>query len=236
MELSFSQLAEYAECPRRYYYRYVQGRSLPKQSEEMAIGSAFHDLLKFIFSSSLFRPSQQEIEARLRSLLSGKLGAEKMDEIMELGKKVITNLLQEDPSNIFEIEFPFSLSLGEHTIRGRMDRVDKYRNGEVEIIEYKLHGGGRWRNNLQLALYHLAAENLWHPPAIKLTIASFVDNKKESYYLKEEEVIEGRERIIHLASGIERGDFTPLRAEHCFKCPFFQVCFKEIPPERESLL
>ncbi|MBC7238392.1 MAG: PD-(D/E)XK nuclease family protein, partial [Chloroflexi bacterium] len=31
MKISYSRLAEYAECPRRYFYRYVQGRSLPKQ-------------------------------------------------------------------------------------------------------------------------------------------------------------------------------------------------------------
>ncbi|MGC9004668.1 MAG: PD-(D/E)XK nuclease family protein [bacterium] len=236
MEISYSQLAEYAECPRRYYYRYVEGRSLPKQSEEMAIGSAFHDLLKFILSHTLFRPTPEEAESRLRSLLSGKLGAEKMEETMELGRKVIANLLNEDTTDIFKIEFHFSLNLGKHTIRGRMDRVDKHNNGEVEIVEYKLHSPGKWRDNLQLVLYHLAAETLWHPPSIKLSIASFVENKKESFYLEEKEVMEGREKIIHLASGIDREDFTPHRGEHCFKCPFYNICFKEIPPERESLL
>ncbi|MBC7327879.1 PD-(D/E)XK nuclease family protein [bacterium] len=236
MKISYSRLAEYAECPRRYFYRYVQGRSLPKQSEEMTLGSVFHELLKFILSPSLLPPTYMDAENHLRSLLSGKLGAEQMEEALALGRKVIENLLQEDTSTILAIEFSFSLPLGRHIINGRMDRVDRHKNGELEIIEYKLRATIKGKDNLQLALYHLAAESIWHPPSIKLTLVSFMDNEKSSFYLDENEIIEGRERIIHLASGIEREDFTPLRGNHCFNCPFYTVCFKEIPPERESLL
>lgn len=236
MKVSYSRLAEYAECPRRYYYRYVQGRSLPKQSEEMTLGSVFHELLKFILTPSLLPPTQKEAEAHLHSLLSGKVGAEKMGEIIELGKRVIENLLNEDTSAILALEYSFSLPLGKHIINGRIDRVDRHKSGELEIMEYKLHSPRRWRDNLQLALYHLAGESIWNPPSIKLSLVSFLDNQKHSFYLNKEEVAQGRERIINLASGIEREDFTPLRGNHCFRCPFYNICFKEIPPERESLL
>ncbi len=236
MKISYSRLAEYSECPRRYYYRYVEERSLPKQSEEMVLGSILHDLLKYILTPALLPPTFQDAERRLRSLLSGKVGAERMAEAIELGRKVIANLLNEDTSRILAIEYSFSLALSKHLVTGRMDRVDRHKDGELEILEYKLHSQRGWRDNLQLVLYHLAAESIWHPPSIKLTLVSFIDNEKDSFYLKESEVVEGREKIINLASGIERGDFTPLRGDHCFRCPFYTVCFKEFPPERESLL
>lgn len=236
MRVSYSRLAEYAECPRRYYYRYIEGRALPKQSEDMTLGGVLHELLKFILTPSLLPPSFKDAEAHLRSLLSGKLGAEKFEEAMELGRKVIENLLQEDTSTILAIEYSFSLPLGKHIINGRMDRVDRHKSGELEIVEYKLRGAGKWQDNLQLALYHLAGENIWHPPSIKLSLVSFIDNERYSFYLEEEEVRKGRERIVNLASGIEREDFTPLRGNHCFNCPFYNICFKEFPPERESLL
>jgi len=236
MKISYSRLAEYSQCPRRYYYRYVEGRSFPRQSEEMTLGSVLHELLKFILTPSLLPPSFEDAEAHLRSLLSGKLEAERMEEAMELGKKVIESLLEEDTSAILAIEYSFSLPLGKHIINGRMDRVDRHKDGELEILEYKLRGAGRWRDNLQLALYHLAAESIWHPPSIKLSLVSFWEGEKHSFYLNREEITKGREKIINLASGIEREDFTPLRGNHCLHCPFYNICFKEFPPERESLL
>lgn len=236
MKISYSRLAEYAECPRRFFYRYVEERSLPKPSEDLILGTVFHKLLNFIFSPSLLPPSQEEIEAHLRSLLSGKLEAERLEEALFMGRKVIANLLEEDKTNLLAIEYNFSLSLGRHTITGRMDRVDRHNNGEIEIIEYKLHGGSKEKLDLQLILYHLAAEEIWHPPRILLSVVSFLDNKREQFLLTTQEIIEGRERIINLASGIEREDFAPLRGGHCLQCPFAEVCFREFPERTEELL
>ena len=61
-------------------------------------------------------------------------------------------------------ERSFTFRLGPHTLRGRVDRVDRLPDGGYELIDYKTgrpKSEAQLRDDVQLALYALAAREAW---------------------------------------------------------------------------
>ena len=62
------------------------------------------------------------------------------------------------------LEKKFDFKIGPHHVRGRVDRVDRLPGGEYELIDYKTgerKSEAQLENDLQLALYRLAAREAW---------------------------------------------------------------------------
>ena len=61
-------------------------------------------------------------------------------------------------------ERSFTFRLGPHTLRGRVDRVDRLPDGGYELIDYKTgrpKTEAQLRDDVQLSLYALAAREAW---------------------------------------------------------------------------
>src|SRR3954466_9515465 len=64
------------------------------------------------------------------------------------------------------LERGFSFAIGDHQLRGRVDRVDQRADGGYELIDYKTGAqGARQGDDVQLALYRLAARSAWQVQA-----------------------------------------------------------------------
>ncbi len=62
------------------------------------------------------------------------------------------------------LEKKFDFKVGEHHVRGRVDRVDRLPDGDYELIDYKTgerKTEAELESDLQLALYRLAAREAW---------------------------------------------------------------------------
>ena len=62
------------------------------------------------------------------------------------------------------LERKFDIRIGEHHVRGRVDRVDRLPGGGYELIDYKTgerKSEADLESDLQLALYRLAAREAW---------------------------------------------------------------------------
>ena len=61
-------------------------------------------------------------------------------------------------------ERSFQFRMGPHTLRGRVDRVDRLPDGGYELIDYKTgrpRSEAQLRDDVQLTLYALAAREAW---------------------------------------------------------------------------
>jgi DNA helicase-2/ATP-dependent DNA helicase PcrA len=124
------------------------------------------------------------------------------------------------------LERGFSFAIGDHQLRGRVDRVDQRADGGYELIDYKT---GEQRtgqgDDVQLALYRLAARSAWEIEA---------DTGSYWYVLADERVempaapddAERVERtVLEVGAGIEGQDFEPRPSyEICSWCDYRLIC------------
>ena len=124
------------------------------------------------------------------------------------------------------LERGFSFAIGDHQLRGRVDRVDQRDDGGYELIDYKTgERRGSEGGDVQLALYRLAARSAWEVEA---------DTGSYWYVLQDERVevpsapddAERVERtVLEVGAGIEGQDFEPRPSyEICSWCDYRLIC------------
>ncbi|MGH2952502.1 MAG: ATP-dependent helicase [Solirubrobacterales bacterium] len=126
------------------------------------------------------------------------------------------------------LERNFAFAIGQHQLRGRVDRVDRLPDGGYELIDYKTGdpgSGPALAGDVQLALYRLGARTAWE---IEAEVGSYW------YVLADERVpvrgepddAERVERtVLEVASGIEDQDFEPRPSyEICSWCDYRLIC------------
>jgi DNA helicase II / ATP-dependent DNA helicase PcrA len=125
-------------------------------------------------------------------------------------------------------ERSFSFPLGPHQIRGRVDRIDELGGGGYELIDYKTglpKHASELREDVQLALYSVAARETWQLEATERTYYYVLDDERVSLGVDDarDEWITGT--VAEVGDGIlaQRFEPTPSRAV-CAMCDFRIAC------------
>ena len=132
------------------------------------------------------------------------------------------------------IEFPFNFPLGKIKILGRFDRIDKRKDGGIEIIDYKTGGSipdeKKLKNDLQLTLYALAATQIRdplfgkQPEDILLTLYYIEKNKRISTVRTKEQLEEAKDLILQKVDAISRSEFRCSGSGLCATCEYKMLC------------
>lgn len=185
---SFTQLVAYKNCPLQYKFAHIY-RIPVLGSYQKSFGQSVHLALQLILSKHMERsgtkqvslfdssaPAQRSegftvsLEEALQIYQESWIDAwypnrSLHDEYFKEGKEAIKRFILEcekTPPKVRALEQGFDWSLGEHSIKGKIDRIDEVPGG-VEIIDYKT---GEWKEGKkaeltdkeQLWLYQLASE------------------------------------------------------------------------------
>jgi DNA helicase-2/ATP-dependent DNA helicase PcrA len=230
VQLSYSAIAAYRDCPRQYWYRHVE-RLPTSQSAEAVHGVILHEVLRQAAESR--RAGAAVTGARLRSLFDGvwrtiafpdprrrhtfkRIGAAELEAYRRRGG------LDAVPAYI---EHPFQVAVDGWSLRGVIDRID--RDGEAwRIIDYKSgRPVARKRRDLQVALYALGASSALNLEPIELEVVYLASGESvrisDVGQLVYEAAFEGSE----VAAGIRAGRFEarPER-RRCRLCPYRLAC------------
>ncbi len=232
MEISFSQLRVYLECPWQYKLRFVDGRR-PPQTPESALGISLHRALESYYRDSagdagldrlLDCFERRRVRPRTLDPKEDKLWADKGRRIL----KRCFELEADRRSQVAGVEREFVYPLGRHTVRGMIDRIDLLPDGGHEIIDYKtwVGEGGASESparSLQLRFYALGAkESLAMKPAV-LTVIELSKAKILSVPYDPSGEEELKALILKAADGIEGGGMTP-ETSFCPRCSFKSDC------------
>jgi CRISPR/Cas system-associated exonuclease Cas4 (RecB family) len=227
MEISFTRLRVYLECPWKYKLMFESGRRIPATpSSSLGVSihrtlEAFHrkadpDALWDCYERSWFREGfpDEATEAKFR----------------KKGRRILEKYLEDEEARRTEILFverEFGYPLGRHLVRGMIDRMDRLPDGAEELVEYKSQldpeSEDRVADNLQLRFYALGArESLGRDPSL-MTVHYLAAGKRVTvpYDPAGEEALKAL--ISRTADRIERGDFGPDTA-FCPRCAFRADC------------
>ena len=231
--LSYTQIATYQSCPLLYRLQYIDGLK-PKEKGYFSFGSVLHLCAEYFFRIKVPPPPSLDelLDYYQQSWLSeGYQSAEEEENYQAYGREILIGFWRIHSADFrmpLAIEKMFYIDIDGIKLRGFIDRVDKLDSGGLSIVDYKsnqeLFSSEYLRSNLQLTLYQLAAEQLWHLPVEKLTLYHLRSNTPCSCQSRHgSQLEEARRLVVEVAENIAGSRFPAVENQYC-PCDFPEHC------------
>jgi len=234
LSLSASDLSLYLTCPLKYKFARVFG--IP---EEPTINQRFGILIHNVLERFHKEPREEGEDGlrRLNELFetgwrrSGFGASDDELQFRERAREALRLYWEREQAAEGEpvwLERKFDFKVGEHHVRGRVDRVDRLPDGDYELIDYKT--GERkteadLESDLQLALYRLAAREAWGIEAATGSYYYVLDADKVAAPTKPDDAERVERTVLQVGEGILSQDFEPRPSPTvCGWCDFRLVC------------
>ena len=169
--LSYSRLSRFEQCPLSFKLHYIE-KKRAEPGDALRFGKAIHAVLEVLVREHMEQERTDSLsEDRAAELWQKAFTAEGMSGValFQEGLSIIGSFIRDqgiiDHQDVLSIEKEFHLPVGRFTVLGYIDRVDRVDDETVEVIDYKtnrmLFSRDEVDSNLQMSLYHLAAQQLW---------------------------------------------------------------------------
>lgn len=233
MRLSYSAISAYQNCPLQYYYRYIEKRpTLP--SPALSFGQSLHDVLHWFYSVPTPDPFSLEelVQQFEKCWVSEGYGSPEEETRYYLQARSTLELFYRNNIESFEVpvalEHNFEIDVGFCTLSGVIDRLDKRSDGGFEIIDYKtnrrLPPAKKLQEDLQLPIYHIAAEKIWKVSPGKVTFYYLLINHRHSFTITDARKEKALQEIKKVVNAVEDEEFSPRRNNLCAWCDFINIC------------
>jgi len=234
LSLTVSDLSVYLKCPNQFKFKVIY--KIPTLTSAAAkFGVLIHRVLQKFHQHSLEKPTSLDFLLGLYEQALAALPAiyypdqSEVELYREALKGYFKSFVNQD-GDCFLIEQPFELSLNGHLISGRVDRVDKLKNGGYELIDYKTgssNGKNEVKKEIQLAVYALGARKNWQLEPERLTYYFIKTGKKVSLNVAEVDLEATEQLIADALESIIAGNFAPKEDFfHCQHCDYELICQK----------
>ncbi len=234
LSLSASDLSLYLTCPLKYKFARVFG--IP---QEPTINQRFGILIHNVLERFHKEPPETDEEGlgQLNYLFETgwrRTGFGSTDDELQFRDRAREALrLYWERERIAEgepvwLEKKFDFKVGEHHVRGRVDRVDRLPDGDYELIDYKTgerKSEAELESDLQLALYRLAAREAW---GVEASIGSYyyvLDADKVAAPVRPDDAERVERTVLQVGEGILGQDFEPRPSPSvCSWCDYRLIC------------
>ena len=228
--LSASDIETYRTCPLRYKFARVF-RIPSEPTVNQRFGILVHQVLERYHQSG-----GRTLDELLGLLEAGwrRGGFGMGEEERQLRAKAEAALrkyrdrLQAEDSEPIWFEKPFQFRLGVHTLRGRVDRVDRLPGGGYELIDYKTgrpRTAAQLREDVQLSLYAVAAREAWDVESERQSYHYVLDDEKVPVPTGDVDRDWIGETVLEVADGILGQGFEPTPSySACSWCDYRIVC------------
>jgi len=238
LHLSFTQLKDYEDCPQKFWFRY-QLRIPTQPTPNMSLGSALHEALEHFYKriGAEGVPSLEDLLALYKKSFQHfrKTDLQLNDDHEKIGDVALTQFYKLHEGHFVKpiaIEEKFKLEIGEHTLSGKIDRVDPSEGG-VAIIDYKTGKSfsntseaseRKAQSSLQFSIYALAAKEFFNWNLKEMIFYNLMDQSVLKTTRSDEDVSRTRNEIAALADKIQNRDFAAKPGLHCSWCEFRTIC------------
>lgn len=240
--LSPTKINTYLTCKVKYYWSYLSPyRKLRRPNPMMAFGANLHRVLQaFHEHGGAQHLSPQQTQHLLEQLWNDALFPN--PELSQHHKQLGQNLLQQyhqlqsaqaEPARTLFTERLLRKDLGEFVLIGRLDRVDEYPDGTLEIVDYK---SGRTHltpeqveSDLALHCYALLLRTHYPERPLRTALYALQIHQKISLPVDPHALDAFEASIRQLGAQILSEDYSHLTPEPfhaCAECDFLPLCKK----------
>jgi DNA helicase-2/ATP-dependent DNA helicase PcrA len=234
LSLSASDLSLYLTCPLKYKFARVFG--IP---QEPTINQRFGILIHNVLERFHKEPPEEDgdgLELLNHLFETGwrRTGFGSSDDELQFRDRAREALrLYWERERVAEgepvwLERKFDFKVGEHHVRGRVDRVDRLPDGDYELIDYKTgerKTEAELESDLQLALYRLAARSAWEVEASTGSYYYVLDAEKVAAPSRPDDAERVERTVLQVGEGILGQDFEPRPSPAvCSWCDYRLVC------------
>ncbi|MDX6601581.1 MAG: ATP-dependent helicase UvrD/PcrA [Solirubrobacterales bacterium] len=234
LSLSASDLDLYLTCPLKYKFRRVFG--IPQEPTiNQRFGILVHNVLERFHKESI--EGGEDDLGRLMELFEAgwrRSGFGTSDDELQFRDRARAAMRlywqreSESEGEPVWLERKFDIRIGAHHVRGRVDRVDRLPDGTHELIDYKTgerKSEASLENDLQLALYRLAARKAWGLEAGSGSYYYVLDAEKVAAPTKPDDAERVERTVLAVGEGVLGQDFEPRPAPAtCSWCDYRLIC------------
>jgi DNA helicase II / ATP-dependent DNA helicase PcrA len=236
LKLSASDLTLYMTCPLKYKFARVFG--IPQEPTiNQRFGILIHQVLERFHKERERGDGSEDGLRRLMRLFEAgwrRSGFGTSDDELQFRDRAREAMRaywereREGEGEPVWLERGFDFSIGPHHLRGRVDRVDRLPGGDYELIDYKT--GERkskeaLENDLQLALYRLAAREAWELESASGSYYYVLDADKVEVEAAPDDAERVERTVLSVGEGIMGQDFEPRPSPAvCSWCDYRLIC------------
>ncbi len=245
--ISYSQIRTYNECPRKYWFSYIEGLPAPI-NDKIYLGEVFHQAIEFYFRRRLAGapPSGPEIEERFLAAFDAEAcgreirWSEPRRETRGRGLAFLRHFMAHfaPDSRPLMVEKELSVELPENgvVLKGVLDLVEE----DYCITDFKTTTS-RWsesrgRHSPQMVIYKYLFDRSFGPLPSRLKYEIFYGKSAGSIrhqtlaVVPEEGAVDGLLAMIgHVVARIEAGAFPANETPLCNYCEFRPPCRQKGP-------
>ncbi|HEU4906926.1 MAG TPA: ATP-dependent DNA helicase [Solirubrobacterales bacterium] len=235
LSLSASDLDLYLTCPLKYKFGRVFG--IPQEPTiNQRFGILIHNVLERFHKEGEDQDSEEGLERLIGLFETGwrRTGFGSSDDELQFRDRareairLYWELESESEGEPVWLERKFDIRIGEHHVRGRVDRVDRLPGGDHELIDYKTgerKSEADLESDLQLALYRLAARDAWDLEASTGSYYYVLDAEKVAAPVGPGDAERVERTVLQVGEGILGQDFEPRPSPKvCSWCDYRLIC------------
>ncbi len=233
LELSPSAVEAYRLCPLRYRFAMVD-RVPVRPSPARAIGVAAHAALEAHYRPGGTAGDGEQLVRRFAAALRREgvaEGAEGRQALARAGEALPAYHERMTRSRVrpVAVEREFTLAVGPHRVRGRVDRVNAHPAGGHQLVDYKTGkppgpGAGGDDDDMVMRLYLAGARAAWGIEPRGATVVHVLDGDTRGVHPEAAELAIAQDMVRDAAEGIAEGRFEPRPSWACRSCDFALIC------------
>lgn len=239
--LSPTKITTYLACPVKYRWTYLdpRGRMLLRAKSYYSFGTTLHRVLEqFHDTEQTGVTTTAEVLAAYEEgwIDAGFASAEEMAEVFGEGKEILERYVAEEKQSqrkakTLFVEKQLRLDLGDFALIGRIDRVDEYEDGTLEIVDYK---SGRQEvtqedveNDIAMLCYQLLMRHKFPDQPVCATILALRSGRRATVAATDAQLAEFQADLVVLGRQIlseQLEDHQPVAKPLCVNCDFRSLC------------
>jgi len=235
LTLSASSLKTYTECPLKFKFEKILQIPTPPTTY-FDIGTTVHSVIDLVTKMELER---QDVSPELgldilsKEWISTTFDSEThANQAKNNAKKMIDTFFKwknENPNTVVGSEERFELTIGGILFNGVIDRIEKRKDGEIEIIDFKTgrvyETKNSIRENIQLNMYALALQSKYGQLPKTASLYYLKHDKKVHYEIDSKQISKMKNQFEEVVKSIIEEKFDALPSHDiCRRCPFQSIC------------
>jgi RecB family exonuclease len=229
--LSYSMLATYQDCSRKAYLRFLAGFPGEPRPGATAAGTAFHAAVETIAAAELAgrESSFEDFLASYRESAAEAHGVT-LYTVSEPERTMLQSFW-EGPDRLATplfVEAEFYWRVGPGYLHGFIDRIQRYPDGTIELIDFKTSrqamSESDARESLQLLIYALAVREVYGVTPDRLSLVYPRLNQRVSVSFSDEELRIARMTIVNLMERARTASYDDVDTRHCPMCEYRLIC------------